>query len=305
MDEETQQKILNLEPFLKKNVIGQDHVIAEVCKVLEMGETGITSPNRPKGSFLFLGTTGTGKTELAKCFCRYLFGKNAFIRFDMSEFMEKSALQVLLGQNIHEKGRMGSSLEGNNGPISKGVILFDEIEKAHPDILNLLLQILDEGRITVADNTTYNLCGFYFVCTSNIGAFRISEMLRSKFALIQKTVMSEVRRTLRPELIARFTKVLVFKRLSFDTQLEICRLLLGREIERLAELGHKIDIDEKIIAELMDKGFSRFEGARHMRKVIEEYLGHAVSTSMLESKATSGKLETAEQGSRSYYSIST
>lgn len=305
MEAKTRQKLLGLEEHLQANVLGQSHVISEICKVLELGESGLGNPNQPKGSFLFLGTTGTGKTELAKTFCNYLFGEEAFIRFDMSEFMEKASLQILLGQNVSERGRFGSSLQRGGETLKTGVILFDEIEKAHPDILNLLLQILDEGRLTVADNTTYNLRGFYFVCTSNIGSGRISGMIKSKFTLIEKTVISEVRRTLRPELIGRFTKLQVFKRLDFDTQVEICKLLLDREIKRLGSLGHKISADDKILCDLIDRGYSKFEGARHMRKVVQEYIGHAVATAMLHEKETSGNLVFAPDESKSKYRVMT
>jgi ATP-dependent Clp protease ATP-binding subunit ClpA len=196
-----QKKVLaGLESHLKTHIRGQDHVISRVCSVLQRGELGLSHPGRPKGSFLFVGPTGVGKTELTNCFSEYLFGKGNLHRFDMSEFQNQSSVELLLGRSVNEPGllcRVGGG--------SKGVLLFDELEKAHPLVLDLFLQILDAARITLSTGESLDLSRKYIVFTSNIGASESMRMENSALSTIERTVLRRVDQTLRPELVGRIT----------------------------------------------------------------------------------------------------
>src|SRR5262245_60736552 len=165
-------KLNGLEPQLRHAIRGQDHVIPRVASVLHRGELGFTKANRPKGSFLFLGPTGTGKTELTLAFTRYLFGEEHLLRFDMSEYQKQESLAVLLGGKLGEEGTLGAVVKR----AGFGTLLFDESEKAHPRVLDILLQMLDAARITLANGMTVDLSGFYVVLTSNLGAADVMQL---------------------------------------------------------------------------------------------------------------------------------
>jgi ATP-dependent Clp protease ATP-binding subunit ClpA len=166
------ERLASLPAVLRQNIIGQDHVLSRVEAVLRRGELGLTHPRRPKGSFLFLGPTGVGKTELTLTFSRHFFGEGRVARFDMSEYQEQKSVGLFLGEHRNEEGILGKRLKDTGAK----VILFDEIEKAHPLVLDLLLQMLDAGRITVATGETLDLTGFYIVATSNIGASNLMDI---------------------------------------------------------------------------------------------------------------------------------
>jgi ATP-dependent Clp protease ATP-binding subunit ClpA len=272
-------KLHNMEPYLKSQIKGQDHVLPRICSVLQRGELNLAHPNRPRGSFLFVGPTGVGKTEITLAFTEYLFGADHLHRFDMSEFQNQSSIGLLLGSSTTDSGMLGRALNKN----SRGTLLFDEMEKAHPLVLDLFLQILDAGRITLADGQTKNLNTYYIVFTSNIGAAEAMRMESSAFASIERTVLRRVDQVLRPELVARINEKLVFNRLAYAVQREICELMIGREVERLNRLGHNVTLEHETIEQLVRDGFHRTLGARPMRNIVERFLQEKAATTSLTS----------------------
>lgn len=272
-------KLISLEEFLRSHIRGQNHVIPCVASVLRRGELGLAHPSRPKGSFLFIGPTGVGKTEMALCFSDYLFGVGHLHRFDMSEFQNQSSVGLLLGQSPSECGMLGKALEKSD----KGTLLFDEMEKAHPLVLDLFLQMLDAGRITLANGETKSLNGYYLVFTSNIGSAEAMRMGHSVFASIERTVLRKVDQTLRPELVGRITDKIVFQRLAYETQREICERMIQSEAERLKSLGHEVSISPALVEEMIREGYHRTLGARPMRNTVERRLQDMVCNRSLHS----------------------
>ena len=262
------EKLRSLEHHLKTNIKGQNHVLPRICSVLQRGELGLAHPGRPKGSFLFVGPTGVGKTEVTACFSDYLFGPGYLHRFDMSEFQNQSSVALLLGSSTSETGMLGHALAQHDG----GTLLFDEMEKAHPLVLDLFLQILDAGRITLAKGEIKNLSGYYIVFTSNIGAGEAMRMESSAFATIERTVLRRVDQALRPELVARISEKMVFNRLSYSVQREICEQMVERERQRLHSLGFDLKLDTGTIEMLVRNGYHRTLGARPMRNTVDRYL---------------------------------
>ena len=270
-------KLRQLEPHLKANIKGQDHVIPRICSVLQRGELNLAHPNRPKGSFLFVGPTGVGKTEVTIAFTEYLCGPDHLHRFDMSEFQNQSSVGLLLGVSSTDTGMLGRALDKT----SRGTLLFDEMEKAHPLVLDLFLQILDAGRITLANGDTRSLNSYYIVFTSNIGAGEAMRMESSAFATIERTVLRRVDQVLRPELVARISEKLVFNRLSYTVQREICELMIAREVERLDRLGYTLDVGPATVEKLVRAGFHRTLGARPMRNTVDRFLQETIADSCL------------------------
>jgi ATP-dependent Clp protease ATP-binding subunit ClpA len=271
-------KLRHLDSHLKSNIKGQDHVLPRICSVLQRGELSLAHPNRPKGSLLFVGPTGVGKTEITIAFTEYLCGSDHLHRFDMSEFQNQSSVGLLLGNSASETGMLGRALAKHD----RGTLLFDEMEKAHPLVLDLFLQILDAGRITLANGETRNLNNYYIVFTSNIGAGEAMRMESSAFATIERTVLRRVDQVLRPELVARINEKLVFNRLPYAVQREICELMISREIERLRQLGHKLIVETAMIEQLVREGFHRTLGARPMRNTVDRFLQERIALATLE-----------------------
>lgn len=275
--EEQKSLLVGLEAHLLRNIRGQNHVIPRISSVLRRGELGLAHPSRPKGSFLLVGPTGVGKTEVTLCFSDYLFGSGHVHRFDMSEFQNQSSVGILLGQNTSETGMLGRALAKGN----HGTLLFDEMEKAHPLVLDLFLQILDAGRITLSNGETKNLNGYYIVFTSNIGSSEAMRMENSTLTTIERTVLKRVDQALRPELVARISEKIVFSRLTFEVQREICELMVNREVKRLNQLGHEITVHEQMMELLIREGFDRLLGARPMRNVVEKHLQDLIGTELM------------------------
>ncbi len=270
-------KLRKLEHHLQSNIKGQDHIIPRTCSVLQRGELRLAHPDRPKGSFLYVGPTGVGKTELTICFTDYLFGKGYLHRFDMSEFQNQSSVGLLLGATPSENGMLGRALDKHG----EGTLLFDELEKAHPLVLDLFLQVLDAGRITLANGETKNLNSYYVVFTSNIGASEAMRMENSAFSTIERTVLKRVDQTLRPELVARINDKLVFNRLTYSVQRQICELMIKRELDRLATLGHTMSMTPEIVEQLVRQGYHRTLGARPMRNAVDRFLQEAAANALL------------------------
>ncbi|WP_342750548.1 AAA family ATPase [Termitidicoccus mucosus] len=252
--------------------------------MLRRGELGLSHPGRPKGSFLFVGPTGTGKTELTNAFTGYLFGGAKPLRFDMSEYQTQSSIEKLIGEKVGDIGLLGRALakadaaQGGGG----GTLLFDEIEKAHPLVLDLFLQILDDASITLASGERKNLSGFYIVCTSNIGAAEAMRMQSAPFASIERTVLARVNQTLRPELVGRMTEKVVFARLPYAVQREICEAMIAGELARLQKLWHEITVTPDDVETILRAGFHRTLGARPMRGAVERFLQDKITAKLLD-----------------------
>ncbi|MDF9827027.1 ATP-dependent Clp protease ATP-binding subunit ClpA [Ereboglobus sp. PH5-10] len=271
------EQLRNLGAHLHKHIKGQSHVIGRVESVLRRGELGLAHPGRPKGSFLFVGPTGVGKTEITNAFTDYLFGGAKPIRFDMSEYQNQSSVEKLIGEKVGDIGLLGRALTKTDS----GTLLFDEVEKAHPLVLDLFLQILDDASITLATGERKNLSRFYVVFTSNIGASEAMRMQSAPFASIERTVMARVGQQLRPELVGRMTEKVVFARLGFDIQREICEAMIAGELARLKKLGHELVITPDDIEAILRDGVHKTLGARPMRGAVERFLQNLVISSVL------------------------
>jgi ATP-dependent Clp protease ATP-binding subunit ClpA len=280
------ERLRQLQSHLSDRIRGQNHVIPRVVSALHRGELGLTTPNRPRGSFLFLGPTGVGKTELSLAFTDYLLGKDKLFRFDMSEYQTQESLGVLLGGRIGETGLLGMVVAKS----VTGTLLFDEIEKAHPRVLDVFLQILDAARVTMASGETLDLGRFYVVFTSNIAAAEIINLQHSSFATMERHVLAKAQRTLRPELYARITEKLVFNRLNYDVQMEIALLHIARELSFLRDKGFHLTAGHAVVSFLMQRGFHPRLGARPLRDTIEKHLRGAVADATL-AEVSSRRLE--------------
>jgi ATP-dependent Clp protease ATP-binding subunit ClpA len=280
------EHLRGLEAHLQKHVRGQDHLLPRVAAALVRGEMGLSSPARPRGSFLFVGPTGTGKTELALCFSDYLFGPGCVHRFDLSEYQNQSSVEKMIGADRTDAGLLGRVLAG----AERGTLLFDEMEKAHPLVLDLFLQMLDAARITLATGEVKSLSGYYVVFTSNIGSPEAMRMERSSHASIETAVLRRVAQGLRPELIGRINEKLVFARLTPDVQREICGLLVAREVARLRGHGFDLDVTREAVEFLLREGFDPYLGARPLRRAVESHLQDAVVRDLFATGVGRGKV---------------
>ena len=277
-----QQKLLDMASILKKRVVGQDEAINEVVHAIQLHRTGLSEPNKPIGSFLFLGPTGVGKTEVAKTIAEFLFNdENRLIRIDMSEYMEKHAVARLIGAppgyvGYEEGGQLTEKVRRH--PYS--VILFDEIEKAHPDVFNIFLQILDEGQLTDGQGRTVSFRNTIIIMTSNLG----SEIIL-KAKEITKKVKEEVdaiiNRTFRPEFINRIDAICFFKRLSQKDVEEIAKIHIKRLEHRLKEQGVSITITNDALKKIAELGYSPEFGARPLKRAIQQHIAVPISQHIL------------------------
>ena len=210
--------------------------------------------------------TGVGKTEITLAFTEFLFGGDKLFRFDMSEYQTQESLGILLGARLGERGTLGMAYDKS----PSGTLLFDEIEKAHPRVLDVFLQILDAARVTMASGDTLDFSRHYIVLTSNLGAAEILHLQHSTQATLERHVLTRAQQSLRPEMFARITEKLVFNRLSYDHQLEIAALLLANELKFLLEKGHELAVDESVLPFLVRRGFHPKLGARPLRDAIEK-----------------------------------
>jgi len=274
------EKLLGLENAIKQNVIGQDQVLPVIIKTLERGELGLTYDNdrpKPKGAFLFLGPTGVGKTELALTFTHYLYGEDCLYRFDMSEFMHFDSIKQFLGDETGSFGRLGNILENNN----YGTLLFDEMEKAHSQIMDVFLSIMDAARITLGNGKTYDLSNYYIVFTSNIGANRIPETGTVMTTTLERGIKAELFKKLRKEMIARFSAVCIFKQLGYDIQKGIAHTLIKKELFRIKQKGCNISYDDSAFNFIVRNGIQEGLGVRPLRDTIHRSVGDAIADVML------------------------
>jgi ATP-dependent Clp protease ATP-binding subunit ClpA len=279
-------KLQELDFLLPREIRGQPQVLPRIISTVKRGELNLTKPGRPRGSFLLLGPTGVGKTETVVVLTNQVFGANKLFRFDMSEFQTQESLGLLLGAKLGESGYLGAMRER----AAEGSLLFDEAEKAHPRVLDILLQLLDAARITIATGQTLDFSGFYIWLTSNIGAAELMGLQHSNDATLERHVLSRAQQALRPEIFARINEKLVFNRLSYEHQLEIAEKFLLREVEFLATRGCKLELDKAVLPFLVRKGFHPKLGARPMRDAVEKLLGDAIAECLLAGKPACGSV---------------
>lgn len=286
-----QQKLLEMESYLQRRVVGQNEAITAVSNAVRRSRAGLADPNRPNGSFLMLGPTGVGKTELTKALTEFLFDtEEAIVRIDMSEFMEKHSVARLVGAppgyvGYEEGGYLTEAVRRK--PYS--VVLLDEVEKAHPDVFNILLQVLDDGRLTDGHGRTVDFRNTVIVMTSNLGSDRIQELSASQnYDEIKSTVMEVVGQHFRPEFINRIDDTIVFKPLTQEQIQEIAKIQLNRLRQRLTEREINIEITDEALAFLGNAGFDPIYGARPLKRAIQQYLEDALAKDLLQGRYVSG-----------------
>ena len=300
MTEDESQRLLHMEELLHKRVVGQDEAISAVSRALRRARAGLQDPKRPIGSFIFLGPTGVGKTELCRALGEVMFDdENALIRIDMSEYMEKHSVSRLVGSppgyvGYEEGGQLTQKVR--NKPYS--VVLFDEVEKAHPDVFNILLQILDDGRLTDSNGRVINFKNTIIVMTSNAGASTITSKRSLGFGgsvettrdyeAMKERVMAEVKDTFRPEFINRIDDLIVFHALEPDDIRRIAGLMLGSVSKRLAQRGMKLSYGDDVIALLAEEGYDPNYGARPLRRTIQRSVEDALSEEIIAGKIALG-----------------
>ncbi len=287
------EKLLHMEQDIHKRVIGQDKAVNAVSNAIRRNRAGLSDPNRPIGSFLFLGPTGVGKTELSKAVANFLFDSdNAMVRIDMSEFMEKHTVSRLIGAppgyvGYEEGGYLTEEVRRH--PYS--VILLDEIEKAHHDIFNILLQVLDDGRLTDGHGRTVNFCNTVIIMTSNLG----SDLIQASFDNfdynnIKGIVMDVVNSNFRPEFINRIDDVVVFHPLNKEQIVEITQIQLLRLYKRMEDQGYQIIIKKAILTQLSEIGFDPVFGARPLKRIIQKEIENLLAKKILSGELVPGKL---------------
>ncbi len=293
LTEDESRRLLQCESVLKTRIVGQDEAVGAVAKAIRRSRSPLKDPRRPGGSFIFLGPTGTGKTELAKTLAEYLFGsKDALISFDMSEFSSEYEVSKLIGSPPgyvgHEEGGQLTKAVRRH-PYS--VVLFDEIEKAHPDIFNILLQVLDEGRLTDGQGKTVDFRNTVVIMTSNVGAREIAQDASVGFGTtgeagltageIKSRAMGELKRLFRPEFLNRVDDIVVFQKLSVESLTEIAKLLVDDLRQRLIANGMNIELTDVAIAQIVSEGTDLTNGARPLRRAIQRLIEDPLSEELL------------------------
>ena len=280
------EKLLKMEDRLHKRVVGQDEALRLVADAIRRSRAGLSDPNRPYGSFLFLGPTGVGKTELCKALAEFMFdSEDHLIRIDMSEFMEKHSVARLIGAppgyvGYEEGGYLTEAVRRK--PYS--VILLDEVEKAHPDVFNVLLQVLDDGRMTDGQGRTVDFKNTVIVMTSNLGSQMIQQMAGDDYAVIKMAVMAEVKTYFRPEFVNRIDEMVVFHSLDEKNIAGIARIQLGYLEKRLALLEMGLVVEDSALSELAMAGFDPVFGARPLKRAIQQQIENPLAKAILEGK---------------------
>lgn len=309
LTKEESERLLNMENVLHERVIGQSEAVTAIAKAIRRGRVGLKDPKRPVGSFIFLGATGVGKTELCKALAEAMFGdENAMLRLDMSEYMEKHTVSKLIGSppgyvGFEEGGQLTEKVRRK--PYS--VVLFDEIEKAHPDVFNMLLQILEDGRLTDSQGRTVDFKNTIIIMTSNVGARLITEKQsslgfnsenenaeESEKKDIKELVTGELRKVFRPEFLNRVDDIIVFNKLNKDEIKQIAVKMLKTLENRLDKMNIKISFTDNAISEIADKGFDENYGARPLRRAIQNEIEDPLSEQMLEGKVKDGAVVTCD-----------
>ena len=304
LTQDENEKLKNLEKSLHERVVGQNEAVEAVAKAIRRGRVGLKDPNRPIGSFLFLGPTGVGKTELSKALAESLFGnEDSMIRIDMSEYMEGHSVSKLIGSppgyvGFEEGGQLTEKIRRN--PYS--VILFDEIEKAHPDVMNMLLQILDDGRLTDSNGRTVNFKNTVIIMTSNIGARLITDKKtlgftskeenkedKKEYEDIKKDVLAELKKEFKPEFINRIDEIIVFHKLQKEEMRQIVDIMLKQVIKRMEVQNIKIKINDKVKDKIIEEGTDANYGARPLKRTIQNLLEDKIAEAILDGKILKDK----------------
>ena len=301
LTKEESERLLNMEQVLHERVVGQDEAVSAISKAIRRGRVGLKDPKRPVGSFIFLGPTGVGKTELCKALAQAMFGdENAMLRLDMSEYMEKHTVSKLIGSppgyvGFEDGGQLTEKVRRK--PYS--VVLFDEIEKAHPDVFNMLLQILEDGRLTDSKGRTVDFKNTVIIMTSNVGARLITDKQKAlgfkqkdenseEQKDIKSLVLGELRQIFRPEFLNRVDDIIVFNKLTQDEIKQIASKMLATLSKRLEAMKIKITFTDEAVSAVADKGFDDNYGARPLRRAIQSEIEDALSEQMLDGKIAEG-----------------
>lgn len=284
------EKMLSMEDKLHERVVGQDEAVTAVANAVRRSRAGLSDPNRPSGSFLFLGPTGVGKTELTKSLANFLFDdENAMIRIDMSEFMEKHSVSRLVGAppgyvGYEEGGILTEAVRRK--PYS--VVLFDEVEKAHPDVFNILLQVLDDGRLTDSQGRVVDFKNTVIIMTSNLGSHKIQEMIGERYDDIKSAVMESVNSHFRPEFINRIDEIVVFHPLGQAQMSGIANIQLARLRSRLAEREMNLTLSDEAMKTLVEVGYDPIFGARPLKRAIQQEIENPLSVKLLSGEFVAG-----------------
>ncbi len=309
LTEQESEKLLHLEENLHKRIIGQDEAVSAVARAIRRARAGLNEPNKPIGSFIFVGPTGVGKTDLAKALAECMFGDEKFmIRLDMSEFMEKHTVSKLIGA---PPGYVGYE-DNNGGQLTEkirtkpySVVLFDEIEKAHPDVFNVLLQILDDGRLSDSKGRVVNFKNTIIIMTSNVGASRIKKMSNFGFrsdadngyADMRENIMEALREQFRPEFLNRLDDIIIFRKLTKEEQGEICGKIIKGLEEKLKIKNISLRIARSAMDKILEEGYSEEYGARPMKRVVQKRLEDRLSDEILSGNILPGERVTVNLNS--------
>ncbi|MBP3438224.1 MAG: AAA family ATPase, partial [Sutterella sp.] len=290
MMEGERQKLLHMKEALGERVVGQDEAVKRVAETILRSRAGLSDPNRPYGSFLFLGPTGVGKTELTKALAEFLFdSEEALVRIDMSEFMEKHSVARLIGAppgyvGYEEGGYLTEAVRRH----PYAVILLDEVEKAHPDVFNVLLQVLDDGRMTDGQGRTVDFKNTVVVMTSNLGANEIQDMIGEPASKVKAAVMAEVREHFRPEFVNRIDEIVVFNALGAEDIRRIAAIQLKGLRARVEAQDIRLEVSDAAMDEIAKVGFDPHYGARPLKRAIQEHVENPLAMVMLEGRAGPG-----------------
>lgn len=307
LTEQESEKLLHLEDSLHKRIIGQDEAVSAVSKAIRRARAGLNEPNRPIGSFIFVGPTGVGKTDLAKALAETMFGdERLMIRLDMSEYMEKHSVSKLIGA---PPGYVGFDDNGGGQLTERvrrkpySVVLFDEVEKAHPDVFNVLLQILDDGRLTDSKGRVVNFKNTIIIMTSNIGAGQINKMQNfgfksegenDEYESMKENINNALREQFKPEFLNRIDDIIIFRKLTKSEAGEICKKIIASLGVRLKNKGIKLIVSDAALDKLLDEGFNDAYGARPLKRAIQNKVENRLSDEILSGKILDGETVTVD-----------
>ena len=297
MMESERERLVHLEQELAQRVVGQKQAVTAVADAVRRSRAGLGDPNRPTGSFIFLGPTGVGKTETARALAEFLFDdERAMVRLDMSEYMEKHSVARMIGAppgyiGYEEGGQLTEAVRRR--PYS--VVLFDEIEKAHPDVFNVLLQILDDGRLTDSQGRVVDFRNSVIIMTSNIGSGHIVEAGETSWDRVEERVRDELRRHFRPEFLNRVDDIIVFRPLTREDLERIVDLQLAHLADLLAKRNLRLEVTPEARALLAEQGYDPVYGARPLKRVIQRELQNRIAKELLEGKFKEGDTVRAER----------
>ena len=306
LTEQESEKLLHLEENLHKRIIGQDEAVSAVSKAIRRARAGLAEPNKPIGSFIFVGPTGVGKTDLAKALAESMFGdERLMIRLDMSEFMEKHSVSKLIGA---PPGYIGYD-DNNGGQLTEkvrrkpySVVLFDEVEKAHPDVFNILLQILDDGRLTDSKGRVINFKNTIIIMTSNVGAGQIKKMSNFGFASpdsdgydnMKENINEALREQFKPEFLNRLDDIIIFRKLTKEEAGQICKKIIEELTVRLRDRNVSLVVTESALSKLVEEGYNDMYGARPLKRTIQRRIEDRLSDEILAGKVLSGETVTVD-----------